>query len=99
MIIGKTIYEFIAFSINCHYTRIILRYGWKEQMKDIVPIIIKSLLMGIIVYVSTRYLQGWWPKVLVGVPLGILAYVIIAIISKDSSLKEIVQVIKETPLF
>lgn len=95
MLVGKSCYDFIAFSINCHYTGKILGYGWKKQMKEILPIILKSLIMGAIVFAATFALEGWWAKVLIGVPCGMVVYFIIAIVTKDSSLTEIWNIAKE----
>ena len=95
MMVGKSCYDFIAFSINCHYTGKILGYGWKKQIKEILPIILKSLIMGAIVFAATFALEGWWAKVLIGVPCGMVVYFIIAIVTKDSSLTEIWNIAKE----
>ena len=93
--VGKSCYDFIAFSINCHYTGKILGYGWKKQMKEILPIILKSLIMGAVVFAATFSLEGWWAKILIGVPCGMVVYFVIAIVTKDSSLTEIWNIAKE----
>lgn len=95
MMVGKSCYDFIAFSINCHYTGKILGYGWKKQMKEILPIILKSLIMGAVVFAATFSLEGWWAKILIGVPCGMVVYFVIAIVTKDSSLTEIWNIAKE----
>jgi len=95
MMVGKSCYDFIAFSINCHYTGKILGYGWKKQMKEILPIILKSLIMGAVVFAATFALEGWWAKILIGVPCGMVVYFVIAIVTKDSSLTEIWNIAKE----
>ena len=98
MMVGKAIYEFIAFSINCHYTGIILQYGWKKQLQEILPIIIKSIFMGIIVLCVTRVCHGWWHTIMVGIPVGIISYFLIALFSNDKSLKDLLSILKDIKL-
>lgn len=92
---GKALYEFIAFSINCFYTGKILGYGWKEQMADITPIILKAVLMGVAVYFICSPLSGWWTKLLVGAAAGIIVYAVIAVVTRDKNFKEIISLLKE----
>ncbi len=95
MLVGKSCYDFIAFSINCHYTGKILGYGWKKQMKEILPIILKSLIMGAVVFAATFAIKGWWAKTLIGTGTGILVYLVIAWITNDRNLREFLSILKE----
>lgn len=95
LIAGKALYDFIAFSINCHYTGKILGFGLKEQLKDILPIILKACLMGFVVYLSCIPLSGWWVKLLTGTSVGVLVYFSLAVLTRDNSLTEIVSILKE----
>lgn len=95
LIAGKALYDFIAFSINCHYTGKILGFGLKEQLKDILPIILKACLMGFVVYLSCIPLSGWWVKLLTGTSVGVLVYFSLAVLTRDNSLTEIVAILKE----
>lgn len=94
LMVGKALYEFIAFSFNCHYTGKILGYGWKEQMREIVPILIKAILMGVVVYLVSMVLSGWWAKLIIGIATGITTYLLIAVLTKDDSLREILSILK-----
>lgn len=93
LMVGKAIYEFIAFSFNCFYTGKILGYGWKEQMQDIVPVLIKAVIMGVVVYLICLSLVGWWAKLVVGITTGIVTYLLIAILTKDNSLREFLSIL------
>lgn len=86
---GKALYEFIAFSFNCHYTGKILGYGWKEQVSEILPILLKASVMGVTVYLVCMLLSGWWAKLLIGIATGIIVYLFLALITRDNNLKEI----------
>lgn len=91
---GKVLYEFIAFSFNCHYTGKILGYGWKEQVREIFPILLKASIMGLAVYLVCFLLSGWWAKLLIGTATGILVYLLIAIITQDKIFAELLSTIK-----
>ena len=92
---GKALYEFIAFSFNCHFTGKILGYGWKEQMHEILPILLKTCFMGLVVYLVCLLLTGWWAKLIIGTLTGIITYALIAFVTKDNNLKEIILVLKD----
>ena len=92
---GKALYEFIAFSFNCHFTGKILGYGWKEQMHEILPILLKACFMGLVVYLVCMLLTGWWAKLIIGTLTGIITYALIAFVTKDNNLKEIILVLKD----
>lgn len=92
---GKAVYEFIAFSLNCHYTGKILQYGWKKQMREILPILTNAALMGVSVYIICLFLSGWWVKLLVGVVVGILVYFLLSVVSKNTAFKEILSILRD----
>jgi len=96
LVIGRIAYEFIAFTFNCYYTGKILNYGWASQMKEILPIIIKSAMMGCVVYFVFKSLHGAWSQVLIGTLVGMIIYALIALITKDESFKEVINLIKES---
>ena len=85
MIIGKACYEFIAFVFNCYYTGKILNYGFFKQIKQILPIALRSSLMGIIVYLSTMLVDVNVFKLLVGIIIGIISYLFLCIIMHDKT--------------
>lgn len=80
------LYEFIAFSINCYYTKKILDYGFIQQMKEIMPIIGYSIVMAIIVLISIWFIPSALFKLTVGVLVGIISYYLMARVNRDSTL-------------
>ena len=91
---GRAIYGFIAYSINCHYTKKIIDFSFWEQMKYNLPIILKSLLMGMISILSTVYVETYITKIIIGFIVGLFSYYAIAKLSKDESFIDIMNIIK-----
>ena len=85
MIIGKACYELIAFGFNCYYTGKILNFGLVNQAKQILPIMLRSIVMGIVVYFSNLLVDGNILKLLIGFFVGILSYTILCIIMHDNT--------------
>lgn len=88
------LYNFIAFAFNCYYTGKILDFGFFKQVKAILPIFIYSIIMSILVYASTFVLDMPMSKLLVGISVGVISYFIISLLSRDSSLFQILRLIK-----
>lgn len=95
LVIGKSIYEFVAFSINCYYTKKILGYGLIQQLKSLIPIFFNCVLMGLCVYFFMSMFNSNFLKCLFGVLVGVISYVMGSIIMKDSNYLYILNLIKE----
>lgn len=48
---GIVLYDFICIFINLYPCKKLVDYGWKEQVKDVLPTLAASLIMGGVVYV------------------------------------------------
>ena len=85
MIIGKACYELIAFGFNCFYTGKILSFGFVNQSKQILPIMLRSMVMGFVVYFSSMLVGGNILKLLIGFIVGILSYTTLCVIMHDKT--------------
>lgn len=94
MCIGRTIYSIIAFCFNCMYTKKILNIGLWKQLKYVVPIIIRSTITGLIVYLVIQGLglSPFW-ELLVGCTLGAFLYLGLSLTMRDESLYSMKEVI------
>lgn len=91
---GRVFYGFIAYIINCHYTTRYINFGFWSQMKYNIPIIAKSLLMGGICYSITFIECTPIVQLTIGTIVGFITYLLIAIISKDESYADLLDIIK-----
>jgi len=93
--IGKALYSMIAFSLNCYYTHKILRYGLTAQLKNILPILLNSALMAFCVYLGISFFQSNILRLFTGVVIGIISYLLLGLVFKDQSLKDILNIVKD----
>lgn len=87
MCIGQTLYSIIAFSINCTYTNKILDEGLIKQVGYITPIFLRSLIMGIIIYLFISMLNiSPLIQLLIGTTIAFIVYIVLAFVCNDESL-------------
>lgn len=87
--IGKAIYNLIAFAFNCYYTKKYINLGFWEQMKCILPIIGYCSIMALPMYLFCQINMSSEYKLIIGMLIGYISYILIALFAKDSSLKEL----------
>lgn len=89
-----TLNLYIAYFINSYFSAELLSYSTKEQIKDIMPIFIVSVLMGIIVYFSGTVLpDNYFIKLVVQIFIGVVTYIGISGIAKVEELKTVYDLI------
>ena len=94
MCVGNIINTLINLIWNIYYTKKLINYGFFEQLKDLIPILLHSLLMGIIVTLVVHYAPTTWVKLIAGVLSGIIYYLVGSYIMKFPELKEILIMLK-----
>lgn len=94
MIAGKALYEFVAFSFNCYYTGKILGYGELKQLRVLLPIFINCAIMFIVINIAMYPFESPEVKLCIGIPTGIISYIIYSIATKNNCLKEIIGIAK-----
>lgn len=95
MCAGAILSSFFALIINTHYTGRIINIGFVIQMKDLLPILFQSLVMGGVVYFSISLIENLYMKLLVGILLGVLAYTVYSILVKREEYRLIKGLIKK----
>lgn len=95
MCVSIALYDFIAFSFNCYYTHKILDYGFWKQIKELMPILGYSAFMTCIVLIVTSPLSSNILKLMVGIPVGMVSYYLIARICNDQTLSSLRHLIIE----
>lgn len=91
----KVFTAFISSIINSFPNRKLLNYGYKEQLFDICPALIISLVMGVIVN-GIRYI-GWndWVTLFVQLLTGIVSYLGLSLIFKLESFTYLLNTLKQ----
>lgn len=92
---GAAIYALAAFIINSYQTNKIIGLGLFKQIRLILPIIGRTVLMGIIVFCIINLIESSWIQIMVGGLAGSLVYLLSALLFKDESFMVIVGMIKK----
>ena len=93
--IGSVVASIVNMFISSYYTGRVLQYGMIKQMKEMLPSLFYSLLMGGIIYISILFLPTMWLKLLIGVLVGIFSYFSISFVTKSQDLSYLFALIRE----
>lgn len=98
LLYGSVTTSLICFFINAYYSGKFINYTAWQQTKDLLPIIMLSLLIGLIVYYFDELLLNIsandFVRLLAGSVIGIILYSITAFLFKMNSLFELIIIIK-----
>ena len=92
---GTTIYALCAFIINGNQTRKLLNYGIKAQLLTVMPIFIKAVIMGIVVYLVCLTTESSTIQLIAGILVGVSVYFGLGFIIQDKSHIEFFDIIKK----
>ena len=94
MCFGMVFSSMIALFINTYYTGKLINVGYLTQMKDLLPIILISLLVSACAYASTWLFSIEWIKLFMAVVIGGIMYLILSIFFAKDEYIEVMNVIK-----
>ena len=93
--IGNTIYDFVGASINAYPNKRFLNYSYIEQLKDIAPQVLISLITGIVVFALGFLAINIYITLFLQIVTGVLCYWGLASSIKLESYRYILATIKE----
>ena len=82
---GIVVYNFITLLINLRPNAKILGYGLRDQIKDIIPVLIISVIMGTVMFLFTLLPIKTIYTLVGGVAVGIVTYWVFAILFKNET--------------
>lgn len=94
MCFGMVFTSINALFINTYYTGKLINVGYLTQMKDLLPIIFISLLVGACAYASTCFFSTEWIKLFMAVVIGGIMYLILSNFFAKDEYVEVMNVIK-----
>jgi teichuronic acid exporter len=94
IVIGHVVTSFISYFINAYLPGRFFGYGAFSQIKDMIKVIIAVLVMTISVYISSLLLESNALKFFVGGFIGVVSYIIAALLLKMEETKEVINLIK-----
>lgn len=89
MCYGTILTSILALIINTYYTGKLIQIGFLRQIKDILPILVISIITGIIAYLPTLLLEESYFQLGLGSILGSLFYVGSSYVFKINELNEL----------
>lgn len=95
MCVGSFFTSMIALIINTYYTGKLIKVGYISQMRDLMPTFLLSVSMCVFVYFIIHLLNIHpFVQLCIGILIGILYYIILAIFLKFKELKDLVDLLK-----
>lgn len=97
LIVFQSLNTIIAYFLNAYFSGKFINYPIKEQLKDILPIILLSVFVGCLVYlIDLRLSNAYdWVRVLIGFSIGVGLYWLIAWQQKFEPYKDFRDLLKE----
>lgn len=96
LILAALLNAFISFFVNSYFSKTVIGYSTKEQLKDLLPSFIIAVTMGISVYCIGFILPANYLVQLVAqVGFGIIMYVVLCKVLKIQELREAYQILMD----
>lgn len=93
--LGQLLSGIISSFINAYPNKILLNYGYTEQVSDVLPSLALSAMMGIVVYAFNLLKIAIWRKLLIQVFIGTVVYILIAYLFKNESLFYLLNIMRD----
>ncbi len=93
MCFGQIASSIIALIVNTHYTGKLISVGYFKQMRDLTPIMLASVSMGVGSYYTQLYFNNTTMSLITGISMGIIIFVTITLIFKFEEITEIKRLI------
>jgi O-antigen/teichoic acid export membrane protein len=92
VVIGHFATSFICFFINAYYPGKLFGFGAVRQIKEMWRVICASLVMSLAVFIITIIFSSDVMRLLIGIPLGVGTYMLMAYLLKIKEIEEILGV-------
>ena len=92
--------SFISLFINTYFSARLIDYSTKDQLKDLAPMFLISILMGVVVFLVGYILPDlYFIKLICQILIGILVYIIVSRIFRIKQLMDLYQLIHPIILY
>lgn len=95
LVIGELLSSFVSLLVNTIVSKKLFGYGIFAQLKDMLPCILMSLVMGIIIYPISLFALPDIITIMLQTLIGIMIYVILSLIFKVESFTYLLNTIKQ----
>lgn len=94
MCVGGIFSSILCLFVNTYYTGKLINVGFWLQMRDLLPTLFLSLVMGAVVYLSILFISSNIVKLFVGVVVGVIFYILVAQLFKMEELFDLLSLVK-----
>lgn len=94
MCIGRIFSSVLCLVVNTYYTGKLINISFWLQMRDLLPTLFLSLVMGIVVYISVLFISSNIVKLFVGVVVGVIFYIVVARLFRMEELSDLFSLVK-----
>ena len=95
MCYGQMVASILFLVINTYYTGKLINVGFIRQMKDLIPTIVYTSLLGVSVWFLSSLFTSSFLQIIVGILLGIPLYVLISKVSKSQEYMFLLDMLKQ----
>ena len=95
MCFGSVAVAVLSLLINTYYTGKLINVGFASQMRDLLPSLLYSVVMGLTVWLCTRSISSVYLQLLVGIPIGVVVYWGISKIVKSKDYDYLLVLVRE----
>lgn len=95
MCYGGIVSSLLCLVYNTYYTRKLIGYGYAAQMKDLLHILVHSLVMGAGVWCIVQVFDSLWLQLVAGILSGMVYYVAGARILHFEELDEVISLVRK----
>ena len=92
--VGSIFSAFLSLIINSYYTGKLLQFGIVKQLREMLPSVVYSLIMGGIVYFTILFLPTMFTKLLIGTIVGIFFYILMSVFTRSSDLNYLIVLVR-----
>lgn len=84
----------LGYIINVHYSKVFIGYGYIDQIKDISPITIVSIMMGVLVYLCSYIDISTLLLLVLQIGVGALSYIVLSYFFLKTEFNDVMNIIK-----
>lgn len=93
MCYGRIVGSLLSLIYNTYYTKKLIGYGYLAQMKDLLHILLHSLVMGVGVWLVVQAFDSHWIQLVVGILAGAAYYILGAKLMRFEELDELASLV------
>ena len=95
MCVGSVVTSLVCLAINTYFTGKLINVGFITQMRDLLPSLLYSFSMGLGVWLVCSHISSSLVQLVVGIPFGVIFYIVLSYVTKSPELLYINQLVKK----